>query len=234
MTELTIVTTVLMNWVVLVWRQISAQTNNSNARVRKFASHKAGIAMAQKIAMTSPMNPVHVDLLIVTITILNALTKNASTKVLFATVKMTVETALMNLPVMVVERLWQPPVLQANGSAPPWQVFALISRRFVMTNWIVLMALTKALVVTILNVTGMDAQMVAFKPHKVPFVHAQTEKSLTEQTVEFVKILMNATHLAFVPKLALTSRPAIIASAQKATSWKTSITAKLLTTLTPS
>ena len=76
--------------------------------------------------------------------------------------------------------------------------------------------------------------MVAFKPHKVPFVHAQTVKSLTEQTVEFVKILMNATHLAFVPKLALTSRPAIIASAQKATSWKTSITAKLLTTLTPS
>ena len=57
--------------------------------------------MVQKIAMTSPMNPVHVDLLIVTITILNALTKNASTKVLFATVKMTVETALMNLPVMV-------------------------------------------------------------------------------------------------------------------------------------
>ena len=41
-TELTIATTVLMNWVVLVWRQISAQTNNSNARVRKFASHKAG------------------------------------------------------------------------------------------------------------------------------------------------------------------------------------------------
>ena len=57
--------------------------------------------MVQKIAMTSPMNPVHVDLLIVTITILNALTKNASTKVLFVTVKMTVETALMNLPVMV-------------------------------------------------------------------------------------------------------------------------------------
>ena len=61
----------------------------------------SGIAMAQKIAMTSPMNPVHVDLLIVTITILNAPTKNASTKVLFAMVKMTVETALMNLPVMV-------------------------------------------------------------------------------------------------------------------------------------
>ena len=61
----------------------------------------SGIAMARKIAMTSPMNLVHVDLLIVTITILNALTKNASTKVLFATVKMTVETALMNLPVMV-------------------------------------------------------------------------------------------------------------------------------------
>ena len=61
----------------------------------------SGTAMAQKIAMTSPMNPVHVDLLIVTITILNALTKNASTKVLFATVKMTVETNLMNLPVMV-------------------------------------------------------------------------------------------------------------------------------------
>ena len=57
--------------------------------------------MAQKIAMTSPMNLVHVDLLIVTITILNALTKNASIKVLFATVKMTVETVLMNLPVMV-------------------------------------------------------------------------------------------------------------------------------------
>ena len=57
--------------------------------------------MAQKIAMTSPMNPVHVDLLIVTITILNAPTKNASTKVLFATVKMTVETNLMNPPVMV-------------------------------------------------------------------------------------------------------------------------------------
>ena len=74
--------------------------------------------------------------------------------------------------------------------------------------------------------------MVAFKPHKVPFVHAQTVKSLMEQTVEFVKILMNATHLAFVPKLALTSRPAIIVNAQKATSWKTSITAKLLTTLT--
>jgi hypothetical protein len=190
--------------------------------------------MARKIAMTSPMNLVHVDLLIVTITTLNAPTKNASTKVLFATVKMTVETALMNLPVMVVERPWQPPVLQANGSAPPCQVFALISRRFVMTNWIVLMALTRALVVTILNVTGMDAQMVAFKPHKVPFVHAQTVKFLMEQTVEFVKILMNATPLAFVPNLALTSRPAIIVSAQKATSWKTSITAKLLTTLMPS
>ena len=80
----------------------------------------------------------------------------------------------------------------------------------------------------------MDAQMVAFKPHKVLFVHAQTVKSLMEQTAEFVKILMNVTHLAFVPNLAPTSRPAIIASAQKATSWKTSITAKLLTTLTPS
>merc|ERR1719203_747997 len=101
-----------------------------------------------------------------------------------------------------------------------------------MTNWIVLMALTRALVVTILNVTGMDAQMVAFKPHKVLFVHAQTVKSLMEQTAVFVKILMNVTHLAFVPNLALTSRLAIIASAQKATSWKTSITAKLLTTLT--
>ena len=31
-----------------------------------------------------------------------------------------------------------------------------------MTNWIVLMALTKALVVTILNVTGMDYQAVQF------------------------------------------------------------------------
>ena len=31
-----------------------------------------------------------------------------------------------------------------------------------MTNWIVLMALTRALVVTILNVTGMDYQPVQF------------------------------------------------------------------------
>ena len=76
--------------------------------------------------------------------------------------------------------------------------------------------------------------MVVFKPHREPCAHAQMVRFLTEQTVEFVKILMNATHQAFVPKLALTSRPAIIASVQKATSWKTSITAKPLTTLTPS
>jgi hypothetical protein len=98
----TIVTMALTNWDVRVWRQISVRTNNFNANLRKFVSHKDGIVMAQKTVMTKVTSPVHVDLLIVTTTILNVKTKSAFTKVSSVMVKMIAVMLLTNLQVMDV------------------------------------------------------------------------------------------------------------------------------------